>query len=62
LVSNGETHLYPVKVRYAWLSELDLMAQIAGLSLHYRWGSWYKEAFTKDSNKHISVYGLANKG
>jgi SAM-dependent methyltransferase len=50
------TRIYPVKLRYAWPSELDLMAQIAGLQLRHRWGSWSQAEFTKESNKHISVY------
>jgi len=49
---------YPVKLRYAWPSELDLMAQLAGLSLRHRWGSWSKEPFTRASKMHISVYTL----
>jgi trans-aconitate methyltransferase len=49
--------LYPVKLRYAWPSELDLMAKIAGLSLQQRWSSWMKDEFTQESKKHISVYG-----
>ena len=61
LLSTSGTQLYPVKLRYAWPSELDLMAQIAGLSLHHRWGSWVEEEFTKESTKHISVSGLVNK-
>lgn len=48
--------LYPVKLRYAWPSELDLMAKLAGLSLRDRWSSWQKEPFDKKSGKHISVY------
>ncbi len=56
-LSNAGNEMYPVKLRYAWPSELDLMAQLAGLSLNHRWGSWYKEEFTKHSTKHISVYG-----
>jgi trans-aconitate methyltransferase len=51
------TLLRPVKLRYAWPSELDLMAQLAGLSLHHRWSSWAKDPFTRDSKQHISVYG-----
>jgi SAM-dependent methyltransferase len=58
LLAEGGIRLFPVKLRYAWPSELDLMAQLAGLVLHHRWGSWSREAFTKDSQKHISVYGL----
>lgn len=57
LLSNAGPQMYPVKLRYAWPSELDLMAQLAGLSLKHRWGSWFKEEFTKYSTKHISVYG-----
>ena len=51
--------LYPVKLRYAWPSELDLMAQLAGLALHHRWSSWSKHPFTGASKKHISVYAQA---
>jgi SAM-dependent methyltransferase len=57
LLSKDGTRMFPVRLRYAWPSELDLMAQIAGLSLRSRWGSWSKEEFTKGSKKHISVYG-----
>lgn len=52
------TRLYPVKLRFAWPSELDLMARLAGLRLRQRWGSWSKEPFTGNSSKHISVYEL----
>jgi SAM-dependent methyltransferase len=48
--------LYPVKLRYAWPAELDLMAQLAGLQLRQRWGDWQKAALTADSGKHISIY------
>lgn len=56
-LSNEGVKLYPVKLRYAWPSEFDLMANLAGLSLKDRWASWPKDAFTQDSQKHISVYG-----
>jgi SAM-dependent methyltransferase len=49
--------LFPIKIRFAWPAELDLMARLAGLSLQHRWGSWNQEAFTNESNRHISVYG-----
>jgi SAM-dependent methyltransferase len=51
--------LYPVKMRFAWPSELDLMARLAGLELRHRWDSWQRTPFTKESGKHISVYGRA---
>jgi hypothetical protein len=42
--------------RYAWPSELDLMARIAGLSLTSRWSDWDRSPFTATSGKHISVW------
>ena len=48
--------LYPVQIRYAWPSELDLMAELAGLRLRWRWGGWRRESFTGRCDKHISVY------
>ena len=56
LLSNEGVQLYPVKLRYVWPSEFDLMANLAGLSLKDRWASWAKDAFTQNSQKHISVY------
>ena len=47
----------PIVCRYAWPSELDLMARIAGLRLHERWGGWQREPFTAVSRNHVSVYG-----
>jgi hypothetical protein len=42
--------------RYVWPSELDLMAQLAGMALRERWGGWRREPFTSDSRKHVSVW------
>ncbi len=42
--------------RYAWPSELDLMAQMAGLTLDQRWADWDRSPFTSESRKHISVW------
>lgn len=36
--SATRVRLPPVSMRYAWLSELDLMARLAGLQRRYRWG------------------------
>ena len=57
LLTEEGLRLYPVKVRYVWPSELDLMAQLAGLELRHRWSNWRKEPFTSSSTAHISVYG-----
>jgi len=59
LVSQAGLRTYPVKLRYAWPVELDLMAHIARLRLRARWSSWSKDPFTRDSTKHISVYARA---
>jgi SAM-dependent methyltransferase len=56
IISEGDVRLYPVQIRYAWPSELDLMAQLAGMRLRERWGSWKRETFTSQSQKHVSIY------
>jgi hypothetical protein len=48
--------LLPVQIRYAWPSELDLMAQLAGLKLQARYADWERGAFTGTSSGHVSVY------
>jgi len=50
------TRFYPVKLRYVWPVEMDLMAQLAQLRLKERWSDWTKTQFAADSGKHISVY------
>ncbi len=55
-LSAAGVHLNPVVQRYAWPAELDLMARIAGLRLHQRWGGWNREPFTAASSAHVSVY------
>jgi SAM-dependent methyltransferase len=42
--------------RYVWPAELDLMAQLAGMTLRERWGGWRREPFTSDSPLHVSVW------
>jgi SAM-dependent methyltransferase len=59
LLSNSGVQLFPVQLRYAWPSELDLMARLAGLRLRERWGGWSREPFTAASAGHVSVYGRA---
>lgn len=48
--------LFPIRIRYAWPSELDLMAQAAGLRLRERWAGWNKLPFSAASGAHVSVY------
>jgi SAM-dependent methyltransferase len=56
-LSQAGIRLNPVVQRYAWPSELDLMARIAGLRLKERWGSWNRDPFNANSAIHVSVYG-----
>jgi SAM-dependent methyltransferase len=56
-LSPAGVRLNPVVQRYAWPSELDLMARIAGLRLKERWGSWTRDSFTSVCSNCISVYG-----
>lgn len=50
------TRTWPVHIRYSYPSELDLMAEHAGLRLEHRWGGWEREPYTDDSVRHVSVY------
>jgi SAM-dependent methyltransferase len=56
VLTEAGIRLYPVRLRYAWPSELDLMAQLAGLRLRDRWAGWRREPFTASSTQHVSVY------
>lgn len=55
-VSAEEVRVMPVVIRYAWPSELDLMAQLAGLRLRHRWAGWSRAPFTAASRVQIAVY------
>jgi SAM-dependent methyltransferase len=57
VITEDETKLYPVSIRYAFPSELDLMARLAGLELRDRWGNWQRDPFTGETGRHVSVYG-----
>ena len=53
---DGRITRWSVPFRYAWPAELDLMAQLAGMSLRERWSGWKREPFTSDSREHVSVW------
>jgi SAM-dependent methyltransferase len=53
---DGRLERFSAPFRYVWPSELDLMAQLAGMELRERWGGWKREPFTSDSRKHVSVW------
>ena len=60
-ISEGGIRIYPLKLRYAWPAELDLMAQLAGMRLRARHGGWKREPFDAASSFHVSVYELVPK-
>jgi len=62
LITGDRVRLVPVALRYAWPSELDLMARLAGLRLRHRWGGWGREPFGDDSALHVSVYEKPEAG
>jgi len=58
LENGGGIRMFPVELRYVWPSELDLMAQLAGLRLRERWGGWNRQPFA-GPGWHVSVYERA---
>ncbi|QNI33642.1 class I SAM-dependent methyltransferase [Alloacidobacterium dinghuense] len=56
VIANGTIQTYPIQLRYAWPSELDLMARLAGLKLKERWSNWQRSPFTSGATSHISIY------
>jgi SAM-dependent methyltransferase len=56
VISRQGTELYPLRIRYCWPSELDLMAQLAGLVLEERYEDYDRRAFTGSSEGHVSIY------
>ncbi|WP_305074828.1 class I SAM-dependent methyltransferase [Micromonospora okii] len=57
-ITDSGTRLLPANHRYAWPAELDLMAQLAGMTRESRWADWAGGPFTDDSRAHVSVYRM----
>jgi SAM-dependent methyltransferase len=55
-ISDGGISSYPAEIRYAWPSELDLMARLAGLEPMGRWSGWQGQPFTSASGMHVSAW------
>jgi SAM-dependent methyltransferase len=55
-IVDGRVERFSVPFRYVWPSELDLMAELAGMRLRERWSGWKREPFTSESRKHVSVW------
>ena len=55
-IVDGRVARNSVPFRYVWPAELDLMAELAGMTLRDRWEGWKREPFTSESRKHVSVW------
>jgi SAM-dependent methyltransferase len=53
---DGRFELASIPFRYTWPAELDLMAELAGMTLRDRFGDWNREPFSSESRKHVSVW------
>ena len=53
---DGRFEQSSIPFRYVWPAELDLMAQLAGMTLRERWGGWGREPFTSESRRHVSIW------
>ena len=53
-----KVEILPLRIRYVWPSEMDLMAELAGLRLESRWGGWSGQSFLDGCERHVSVYAL----
>jgi SAM-dependent methyltransferase len=59
-LSQQGIRFYPVRIRYAYPSELDLMARLAGLRLRERFAGWKNEPYTGSTGTCVSVYEPAS--
>jgi len=55
-LADGDARAVSMPFRYVWPAELDLMARLAGMRLHHRWGGWDRSPFTSESTSHVSVW------
>jgi SAM-dependent methyltransferase len=56
IVDGGPPETKQHVLRYAFPSEIDLLAELAGLRLVDRWEGWTKQPYGPSSLRHISVY------
>jgi hypothetical protein len=53
---DGTFERLSIPFRYTWPAELDLMAELAGMSLRDRWSGWKRDPFMSESRKHVSLW------
>jgi hypothetical protein len=56
----GAVRTFSSTHRYAWPSELDLMARMAGMTRRARWAGWHREPFTDQSSSHVTIWQKDN--
>jgi SAM-dependent methyltransferase len=52
----GDLVRHSAPYRYIWPAELELMGQLAGLTLRERWASWDRTLFTSTSASQVAVF------
>jgi len=55
-IDGGRGEYRSIPFRYVWPTELDLMAQLAGMRQRDRWEGWTRQPFTSESRQHVSVW------
>jgi SAM-dependent methyltransferase len=55
-LADGRAERLSIPFRYVWPAELDLMAELAGLTFVERWADWDRSPFAAPSRKHVSVW------
>jgi SAM-dependent methyltransferase len=55
-IRDSSIQMYPIRIRYAYVSELDLMARLATLRLRERWADWDRQPYPSRSWTHVSVW------
>jgi Methyltransferase domain len=56
VIRDGSVRMHPVRIRYAYPSELDLMGRLAGLRLRERWAGWDRQPYPSGNWMHVSVW------
>ena len=52
----ARSDMRPLRLRYAWPAEIDLMARLADLDVDARWSTWTGARFDAASASHVTVY------
>jgi SAM-dependent methyltransferase len=53
---DGQLVRHSAPYRYVWPAELELMGQLAGLTLRDRWADWHRTPFTAQSEQQVAVF------